>query len=70
MWCISLTYFYFLVNGTPFNYVQSFKGLRQGNPLSPYLRILTMEMLSNIFNRQKKGASSWVMWFVEDEMWE
>lgn len=35
-WCISTTYFSVLFNGNPFGFFQSPKGLRKGNPISPY----------------------------------
>lgn len=44
-WCISTPSFSFLVNGTPTDFCKSSSGLRQRNPLSPYLFILRMKDL-------------------------
>ena len=36
-WCISMARFFVLVNGTPFEFFPSSRGLRQGDHLSSYL---------------------------------
>ena len=56
MWsCISITKFLVLVNGVPAGFFPSSKGLRQGDPLSPYLFVMGMEVLSALIRRAIEG---------------
>ncbi|WJZ80362.1 hypothetical protein VitviT2T_000290 [Vitis vinifera] len=55
-WCISTASFSVLVNGTPTGFFQSSKGLRQGDPLSPYLFVIAMEVFSAFLQRAVEGG--------------
>ncbi|KAJ9701691.1 hypothetical protein PVL29_006878 [Vitis rotundifolia] len=55
-WCISSATFSILVNGTPAGFFPNSRGLRQGDPISPYLFILGMEVLSALINRAVEGG--------------
>ncbi|RVW85057.1 putative mitochondrial protein [Vitis vinifera] len=64
-----------LVNGVPAGFFPSSKGLRQGNPLSPYLFVMGMEVLSNLIRRAVEGGFlsgkehlthlSWILFWFE-----
>ena len=57
MWrCISTAKFSVLVNGVPTSFFPSAKGLRQGDPLSPYLFVMGMEVLSALIRRAVEGG--------------
>ena len=43
-----------LVNGTPIDFFSTYKGLRQGDPLSPYLFVLIMEVFSSLIARARE----------------
>ena len=50
-WCISTTTFSVLFNGSPMGFFRSSRGLRHGDPLSPYLFVIGMEALSGLLKR-------------------
>ncbi|KAM0036329.1 putative RNA-directed DNA polymerase [Helianthus debilis subsp. tardiflorus] len=45
-----------LVNGSPIFEFQCYKGLRQGDPISPFLFILVMDVLYSLFDKAKEDG--------------
>ncbi|RVW46135.1 Transposon TX1 uncharacterized 149 kDa protein [Vitis vinifera] len=57
MWsCISSAKFSVMVNGVPAGFFPSSKGLRQGDPLSPYLFVVGMEVLDVLIRKAVEGG--------------
>ncbi|XP_026377780.1 uncharacterized protein LOC113272090 [Papaver somniferum] len=49
-WCVTRVQFSILVNGEATNLIKPSKGIRQGDPLSPFLFLLIVEVLSMLLN--------------------
>ncbi|CAN0926381.1 LINE-1 reverse transcriptase homolog [Linum grandiflorum] len=63
--CVSTASFSVLVNGEASGYFRSSRGLRQGDPLSPFLFTLVMQVLSGIL--AKVEAQGWLQGFHMNE---
>lgn len=49
MTCVSTVSYSILVNGSPFGHITPSRGIRKGDPLSPFIFLLCSEVLSQMF---------------------
>jgi hypothetical protein len=61
--CITSPRFSVSLNGTLTGYFKGAKGLRQGDPLSPYLFVIAMEVLSQILKEYTSAGSGFKFQF-------
>ena len=54
-WCMSTVSYSILINGVFEGFFRSTRGIRQGDPLSPYLFVLGMDILSRLVNKVVEG---------------
>lgn len=59
--CISTVKFSVIINGSPEGFFLTERGLRQGDPLSPFLFIIAMEGLNNMIKKAK--LNGWIKGF-------
>jgi hypothetical protein len=60
MGCVSSVSYAILVNGQLVGHIKPSKGIRQGDPLSPYLFLLCAEALSALLTcAEKNGGVDW-----------
>ena len=62
--CISTTRFLISINGELHGFFAGFRGLRQGDQLSPYLFVLVMEVLSGLLGHMARHTDFTFQWWL------
>ncbi|XP_058223104.1 uncharacterized protein LOC131332819 [Rhododendron vialii] len=52
--CVTTANYSLCINGEVTGYIKGRKGLRQGDPLSPYLFVIVMEVFTNLINKKSQ----------------
>jgi len=56
MTCVTSVQYAVLINGTPANLFQPSRGIRQGDPISPYLFLICAEVFSSLLSQAEKNG--------------
>uniref|UniRef100_A0A2N9E653 Reverse transcriptase domain-containing protein n=2 Tax=Fagus sylvatica TaxID=28930 RepID=A0A2N9E653_FAGSY len=71
MECITTVSYSILVNGEPHGYIKPTRGLRQGDPLSPYLFLFCAEGLNSLIQKAKNAGRAKYTSFsqIKERVW-